>query len=115
MHCQQLSGTRLQGEVSFTLSGIASVEQALALYKEIDKLPERHWAGSRKDSIKYCTAFGRFRDGLLRELVVRATRLGEVRAMAELERERQATKMTTRHSQLQILANKYYKEWKNRK
>ena len=100
---------------TFGLVGLESLEQALALYKEIDQLPERRWAGSRKDSIRYCTAFGRFRDGLLRELVARGGRLGEVRAIEELERERQATKSTTRHSQLQILANKYYKAWKGKK
>ena len=105
----------LQGEVTFGLVGLQSLEQALALYKEIEQLPERRWAGSRKDGIKYCTAFGRFRDGLLRELVARATRHGEVRATEALEQERRATKTTTRHSQLQSLANKYYKAWKGKK
>ena len=69
--------------------------------------PDRRWAGVRKDSVRYCTAFSRFRDGLLRELISRAARVGEVRAMAELEQERQLTASTKRHSQLQILGNKY--------
>ena len=76
--------------------------------------PNRRWAGGRRDSIKYCTAFDRFRDGLLRELIARAARVGEVWAMVELEQERQVTKTTKRHSQLQILANKYYKAWKGK-
>ena len=76
--------------------------------------PDRRWAGGRRDSIKYCTAFGRFRDGLLRELIARAAKVGEVRATAELEQERQLTATTKRHSQLQILGNKYFKAWKDK-
>ena len=104
-----------QGEVAFALAGLETFEQALGLFKEIDQLPERRWAGGRKDSIRYCTAFGRFRDGLLRELIARAARLGDVRATAELEQERQVTRTTKRHSQLQVLANKYYKAWRSKK
>ena len=103
-----------QGEVAFAIAPLQTVEQALALFKEIDMQPDRRWAGGRKDSVKYCTAFGRFRGGLLRELISRAARVGEVRAMAELEEERQITKATKRHSQLQILANKYYKAWRSK-
>ena len=103
-----------QGEVAFALAPLQTVEQALALFKEIDMQPDRRWAGGRRNSIKYCTAFGRFRDGLLRELIARAARVGEVRAMAELEEERQRTASTKRHSQLQILGNKYFKAWKDK-
>ena len=108
--CDQEHGNA--GRSCFWLMGKETVEQALAEYKAIDLLPERRWAGSRKDSIKYCTAFGRFRDGLLRELVQHANDMGEMRALAELEQERLATMASARHSQLRRLANKYYKAWK---
>ena len=85
------------------------MEQALSLFKAVDLLPEKRWAGDLKERTKNCTAFGRFRDGLLQELRVHAAAVGEVTAIAELERERQGISDKGNHSQLQILANRYRK------
>ena len=102
-------GPPLQGEVSFGLAGLESVEQAVSLFKDVDVLPNRRWAGDEKQRTKHCSAFVRFRDGLLKELLLRAAVMGEVRATADLEKERLAVRAKGNHSQLQILANQYRK------
>ena len=104
----------MQGEVCFGLAGLSTVEQAMSLFKAVDLLPEKRWAGDVKERTKSCPAFGRFRDGLLKELRVRAAHVGEIAAIAELERERQCMVAKGNHSQLQILANLYRKKHRAR-
>ncbi len=93
-----------------SLAGLETVEQGLALFRIVDSTPKRLWAGvSKRQRTRYCTAYGAFRDGLMKELLLREADQGEAAALAGLEAERQSMRATHNHSQLQKLASKYWK------
>ena len=95
----------------FSLAGLETVEQGVALFRIVDNTPARLWAGTTKrQRTKYCTAFGAFRDGLMKEMRLRQAGQGEAGAMASLEAERVCMGRSHNHSQLQKLASLYWKK-----
>lgn len=99
--------------LQFSLAGLETCEQAVALFKIVDSSPIKRWAGdSKNERNSHCTKFCYFRDGLFREYLQRQQVVGEVAALASLEEERRQLKRARNHSELQKLANFYRKKHK---
>ena len=47
----------LQGEVTFGLAGLETMEQAAAHFKAVELLPQRRWAGTPNERTEYCHCF----------------------------------------------------------
>ena len=96
----------VQATRTFDINGLETVEQALSLYNSIAGLEKKRWAG---DTNKAKMAFSKFGNGLAREYKKRAQLMGCKSALDSLEEERRAL-VVRKVSQLQSLANRYYKD-----